>query len=195
MVKRLDIFKSDPNDIAALLENAFIRAKQEAVDRAAEIVMEEFENFKDEAGSNGISGILGDIEVTQEVNRRRIRGVTATHQIRVTRTYVPLGEYGEPYDPNFIYGVLDGGRPSQPMPPPNGRAWRFNSPRNPEFGNQRMTSPNSIDFRPAISNEEVAFVGGLNTFKLPARNFTKLIFERAKKRIDDEDLGVSVVIE
>lgn len=160
-------------------------ARARKVERAAEILEEEFENFLREARDNTGSGVLrvpgmANAESTVEV----VGSISYTgRSVKEISVYID----------HPVFNILDEGTEE-----PLGRAedwghkaWPIVTPRRVDFGSVPMTQPNSLELAQASSDVELIFRPEIRR-RIMARNFTRLIYERAQNRIDAEDLGVQL---
>lgn len=96
---------------------------------------------------------------------------------------------------NIVFGILSEGTENQPYPRYAAkyglRAFPMYNPRSVKFGNRPMSQPDSLSLVKAKSKEDIAWTTVIR-HPIKARNFTKLIYERAQKKIDREDLRIQL---
>lgn len=177
---KIDILKDRKRAIEFM--RGYVQASfEEAVQRAAEIVEEEYEKLFNEAAGAGITGILGTAE-TERTERTR-NGYVYKATVQVPKE----GEGG-----NLVFHVLNEGMDALGAASDYGlKAWPIHLPRRPDYGNTPMTRPGSPEINMAGSNEDVIYRPFIGRGIEP-RNFTKEILRRAQERINEEGLAVIV---
>lgn len=175
-VRNIDIIK---NKAAAkrFLRQFLFDKSDEALQRAADILVEEYEKFFRQAEDNGHTKVFADAQVEMEVE-------DDGDKITNIRVFVPDEGGGG----NLIFHVLDNGTKALGAAADYGlKAWPMAFPRNPDFGNSPMTQPGSPELSPAFSIEPLVFRPVINN-PIKPRKFTKSILDKAKARWKSEGI-------
>lgn len=177
MAQKFDIFQDDPTALTKYFIREFERGFTEAMNRAQEIVEEEFEILLRDGIDNGFTKALKGVELVVW-RKRRYRSIP-----RSIKIYVP-----DDTDeiPNIVFHVLNTGRAALGDASEYGlKAWPMSYPRKEIYGNTPMTKPRSPVMQPANSVEPIVFRPTIYSSIAP-RNFMKEIYKRAKKRLKEE---------
>lgn len=155
---------------------------KDQVERAAEIIQEEFDKLIQELQDTSAHSMpFGDLEATVEVVQNSKRQFLA-------RVWIE----------NKVFNILDEGVDDVPRFAADYglKAFPLHFVRKPGYepGNQPMTEPDSIDVKPAVIGEDLIYRPAIYE-PIPARNFTDLIEERARDRIRAEGLQVDFTVE
>lgn len=172
------------------LSNLLGNALQAELDRAAEIVEEEFNDLLESmelASKSSPAGVEGARLEIEEV-KKRIKLFIGSRTVTQRRVSVSDKTRG-----GRVFNILDLGEATPKGDARNYglRAWPMVTPRRTDFGNRPMTQPNSPTINTPILREPIVFRTVINN-PIEARNFTELIFERAQERIDEEGLTVDL---
>ncbi len=184
---RFDIFEDDAKKIADGLRKQYEKGFSEDMDRASEILQQEYLRLLKEAAVSGITGIMKGANVVVKYKRKY------KNYPRSIKVFIP-DSGGSQAD--MIFNVLNSGRPAlgdaqkhiseetgQPL-----KVWPMRLPRKVEFGNSPMTRGGSPAISVAYSNETVVYRRFINNPIAP-RNFVKLILERTIRRLEQEQLS------
>ncbi len=177
---RINIFEDDIAKAMAGLRKSYEKGFSDDMNRAAEILEDEYYKFLKEGAVKGVSGVFGSAEVTVE-RRRKFRSIP-----RSIRVFIADDTDNEG---NIAFNVLNGGRKALGAASAYGlKAWPLHFPRKISAGNSPMTRASSPDLSVAISNETVVYVKSIDK-PIKPRNFVNKIKENAIKKMEEEGLG------
>jgi len=175
------LFASENRSIVNKLRALLFNQADDAVERAAEIVEDEYFGLLKEAGSFGITDALLGTEVKKESH--------GSGRNRVISVFVPKEGGGS----NRIFHVLNEGRDEPLLASDFGhKVWPMVKPRRRKYGNVPMTDPGSPAIHQAVSNEDIIYRPVMGP--VAARNFTEDILQKAEKRMREEGLDKFVGI-
>lgn len=180
---QFNIFEDDIKKTMNGLRKQYEKGFSADMDRAAEILQQEYYKVLNEGARNGVTGVMSQARVKIKY-KRKYKNIP-----RIIKVYIPDSseEDNENYG-NIAFHVLNSGRPALGDAHAYGlKAWPMSFPRSRNFGNNPMTNPGSPKINLAYSGEEVAFRRFINN-PIKPRNFIKHIYEETKKRLEDEGL-------
>lgn len=182
---QFNLFEDDARKMMDGLRKQYAKGFSADMDRAAEILQQEYLRLLGEAAVNGITGILKNANVTVKY-KRKYKDVP-----RSIKVFIP-DEGGGMAD--IVFNVLNSGRAAlgdaqnhvseegKPL-----KVWPMALPRKVAFGNSPMTKGGSPNISLAYSHEPMIYRRYQNT-PIKPRNFVKLILERTARRLEQEGL-------
>lgn len=183
---KFDIFEDDAAKMMAGLRKQYEKGFSADMDRAAEILQQEYLRLLEEAAVNGITGILKNAHVVVKY-KRKYKNIP-----RSIKVYIPNSGGSEA---DIVFNVLNSGRKAlgdaQAHTTEDGvpmKVWPIHLPRQIAYGNSPMTKADSPKISIAYSNEPVIFRRFINN-PIKPRNFVKLILERTARRLEQENLN------
>jgi hypothetical protein len=183
MADKIDLFKNPKGAINGL-RNLIFNQAENSINRAAEILEEEYNKFLQDAAELGLTGILATAEV-----RREETGLRNKKRISI---FIPVEGGGG----NLVFHVLDTGT-KEPLGSAKAhglKAWPIHLPRQPDFGNVPMTRAGSPELQAAFSGEPIIFRPFIGQ-NIEPRNITKDILRKTRERLKDEGLDKFVDIQ
>lgn len=183
---QFNIFEDDPKKMMDGLRKQYEKGFSADMDRAAEILQQEYLRLLGEAAVNGITGILKNAHVVVKY-KRKYKNIP-----RSIKVYIPDSGGSEA---DIVFNVLNSGRKALgdaqkhvtdegiPM-----KVWPIHLPRQIPYGNNPMTKAGSPNISLAYSNEPVIYRRFINN-PIKPRNFVKLILERTARRLQQEGLN------
>jgi hypothetical protein len=168
------------------------------VERAETILKEEFQRFIDDAVANSGADSFsqpGSYNSRTVMRLPRIPAMEGAVPQSETENIVELNGIFRKFIRVWIdwpvYNILDEGT-KEPLGAASAhgyKAWPIVSPRRVDKGSTPMSKPESLELAGANASHLLIFRPVIKN-PIQARNFTRLIYERAQQRINQEDLRI-----
>jgi hypothetical protein len=188
MNKRINILAEKPSTIVGIFERAFAQQQQSQVDRALEIVQEEYDKLikgmirkSRSSGGAGVAGAKVSIAKENYTKGRFFRSTFTRYNVSVD----------DDNDGGVVFNILDLGekRPKGDAAKHGLKAWPMRNTRS-----NKMTAPGSLKLAVPNPKHEIIFRPVIRK-RIAARNFTESILLMAKRRASKEGLDVEFTLE